>query len=184
MEAYVLQYLLFLSLSGCMVPFSYYMVTANGSGFFPVSSTSYLDSPYWLTMSRRTRKLLVIFQLCAAVGYSIFQIWIATEHHHFVGVLSDRWVLVVTLLALLISASQWPIAAFYGIKCPQDGWSVLYACTCLWITAGCGLLYLFASFQERAPIHIVISNIFFCLVVVGADGMVWAALCIRQYLTF
>lgn len=173
-------YLLFLFLTGFIVPFSYYMVTMNGSGYFPIESKSYIESPYWLDLGPGTRRILVFFQLLAAVGYLVFQIWISYELDTFTGLLSNRLILVLLELVLLASASLWPVAAYFVLKYPASVISTWIACIMLWITAACGLIYLFSFSQEQAPVYIIISSVFFCFIVVGADGIVWSALCFRK----
>ena len=175
-------YLLFLFLTGFMVPFSYYMVTMNGSGYFPIQSKSYIESPYWLDLGATARRILVFFQLFAAVGYLVFQIWISYELDTFTGLLSNRLILVLLEFSLLTSASLWPVGAYFVLKYPTSAISTWIACIMLWITAACGLIYLFAFSQEQAPLYIILSSIFFCLVVVGADGIVWSALRFRKLL--
>lgn len=175
-------YLLFIFLTGFMVPFSYYMVTMNGSGYFPIESKSYLESPYWLDLGLRSRRVLMSFQVLAAIGYLVFQIWISYELDTFTGLLSNRLYLVILELALLTSASLWPIGAYFVLKYPTNIISTWFTCIMLWVTAACGLIYFFGFFQEQAPLYIMVSGLFFCFIVVGADGIVWSALCFRRLL--
>ena len=158
------------------------MVTMNGSGYFPIESKSYVESPYWLDLGLRTRRVLISFQVLAGIGYLVFQIWISYELDTFTGLLSDRLYLVILELALLISASLWPIGAYYVLKDPANIISTWFTCVMLWITAACGLIYLFGFSQEQAPFYIMVSSFFFCFIVVGADGIVWSALCFRRLL--
>jgi hypothetical protein len=174
-------YLTSLSLMGIVVPFSYVFVTANASGLFPVTSESYLDSPYWLSIPRRVRSYMVAFQLLAAGGYILFQGWIAVNLSSLQSFLGNRWFLFLNALALLAASSAWPVAAYYAVTRPTRILPVVCSCALLWTTAASGILYLVGCVMEEAPLYIVTGTVFFFLVTTVADGIVWAAVCIRHH---
>ena len=176
-------YLFFVILLGTLVPVSYAMIIYNVSGLFPVESTSsYLNSPYWLSIPKGVRKWLVPLQLLAACGYIAHHIWIASNLQTLTTFFRNRWLLVFNPIVLIVTSSLWPLATYYAITRPRKFTPVVIACIALWSTAACGILNLVGTVMEYAPWYIVLGNTMFCIVVVLADGIGWAWVCISEYM--
>ena len=180
-------YALFVALLGVSVPVAYVMILANASGQFSVedASPSYVNSPYWLTIPRGVRPVLILFQLLAVVGYIGFQTWIVLHMDKLTAsFLQHRGVLVYMNISLILSAAIWPVPAYYVVAKPGSALSTLASAICLWITASSGLLFLIGLILESAPTVVVIGSVAFCIVTVLADGMWWVVASVRRYMRY
>lgn len=175
-------YISFVALIGFAVPFSYSMIIGNLSGLFPIKSSSYLDSPYWLTLPRRVRPLLVLLQLLAAIGYIGVQTWIVLNLGNLTSFLQNRILLVNLNLALIFASALWSISAYYVVTMPGSTIAILTSSCFLSITAGCGITFLIGLIDESAHPVVIVGNIAFCIVTVLADALWWNFASLQRYM--
>lgn len=174
------------SLTGAAVLLSYLIVFA-GVGGFPsppnVTSTSYLDSPYWLGVPKETIVSIVVLQGMALVGYLTWLWWIATASEDDLtdSLLTYPSARVLLLQVFLLSSCAWPFAAYYYMLQRTVGRSIL-ACLPLWAAAGAIILLIGGTFEAKAPPAPTIGILLLGTVVVLADGVGWAAVCIKSTL--
>lgn len=131
----------------------------------------YLTHVYWFGMDPQVVKVLVVFQVLAAIGFCLaVTSWIVQPP--IGGVMGAPWAVPVTLAILLATAIAWPLALYHDRR-----WLVVLS---LVGTAVCTILLLAGSIEEVSPRWwVVLGFLLLGLVTVLADAVVWNANYIR-----
>ena len=171
----------FISLLGIAILFSYLLVFGNIGNTFNIdgNSYSYIDSPYWLGISKNNIYVIIGFQVLAAIGYIMWIIWLCTETNYGTSILRFRWVRSLLVSSFLLSSALWPFSAYYYLISPSLSRSLL-CCSSLWISALSVILMLAGTFEADSPAYATIGILFLSTVVVLADGVGWSARCIQD----
>ena len=171
------------ALAGLLVLGSYVVVLFDVFRWFDLGqdgSSSYFESPYWLRMHPDSVKAISVLQVVAGVGFLIWCGWlILGEDRTFENsILSTLpWRIGVVQMFLWASA-LWPFGAYYH-KRNNNTWSAIVACIPLWVASLAAILMIGGTFEAKASAVPTVGVLVFGTIVVLADGVGWAALCIK-----
>jgi hypothetical protein len=173
----------FASLLGMAIAFSYVLVFGNITNSFNFDGIvySYVDSPYWLGTSKNNIYSLIVFQLFAALGYTLWLFWACTETNYGTSILRFKWVRSLLIVLFLGSSVAWPYSAYYYMLSPSLSRSLL-TCSCLWISSIAVTLLVAGTFEADPPFYALVGILLLANVVVLADGVGWSARCIQDAL--
>ena len=171
------------SILGLAVVGSYVVVLGNVNDAFPLphpppASSSYFDSPYWLGIPHTTAAGLTVLQLCAAVGYVVWFVWLVSTPPPLHGLLSTAAAQAGLLGGFLVASVAWPYAAYALLHRPHSLGRALLSCLPLWAAAVCVILLIGGTFEARAPVLPTVGILLLGQVVVLADGVGWSALAV------
>ena len=173
-------------ISGAFVIGSYALVLADVAGVFtlPLPPTSgYLESHYWLGMPRDSIVGIIVLQLLAGIGFVVWSIWLSSKEDYIIenSILSTLANRIVLVQVFLWASVAWPFATYFYMLQRTLSRAIL-ACVPLWIAALATILLIGGTFEARAPVLPTVSILLFGNVVVLADGVGWAAVCIKSTL--
>lgn len=178
--------LLSTGISGAFVLLSYAVVLADVVGMFPLPvseyapTSGYLDSHYWLNMPRDTIVGIIVMQVLAGIGFVIWVFWLAGKEDYVIedSLLSTLEVRITIIQVFLWASTAWPFFTHYFMLQRTLARAIL-ASIPLWIAATAIILLIGGTFEARAPALPTLSILFLGNVVVLADGVGWAAVCIK-----
>ena len=175
-------------ITGALVLASYAVVLADVTGFFPLPKTftptsGYIDSHYWLGMKSDSIIAIIVLQVLAGVGFVVWEIWLATHGDYTFpnSILSTLAFRIILIQVFLWASFAWPFLTYFYMH-DQTLSRAILACVPLWIAALATIIMIGGTFEAQAPPHAILSILFFGLVVVLADGVGWAAVCIKTTL--
>lgn len=164
------------------VLFTYAIVLFDAFGDFPLperhrrSSTSYLESPYWLGMPKSTTTFIVVMQGFAAIGYVLWQMSLVMIRPTRGLFVDPRWLVFANML-FLVPSILWPFAAYQLL---QDETSISWALAssaCLWAASAGMTLLVAGTFEDLRETPWAALGIYLTAsIVVVADGVGWSAI--------
>lgn len=165
---------------GFAVILSYVLVLGNIFNNFDIGipNSGYLNSAYWLGMSRNNVISIGIFQILAIVGYVCWIYWICTENSYGDSILRFPTVKVVSIISFFIGAVAWPYAAFV-FMIDKTPFKAILCCSTLWISAVANIIMMAGTFEANAPSYAVVGIVSLGTVVILIDGIGWSSLCIQ-----
>lgn len=138
-----------------------------------VKGFNYLRHPFWLSLPVWSIRIIVVFQLLAALGFIVAIIGWAYEPPKKCFLEPANIVVSVIVALLIISACVWPFATALKMH-----WATVIS---LIITAACSICLLIgACLEVNRRWWIITSLIFLCLITAGADGLMWNILYIQK----
>ena len=173
----------FASLLGISIAVSYVFVFGNVTNAFQFDGIvhSYVDSPYWLGVSKNNVYSIIVFQALAAIGYIMWLFWVCTETNYGTSILRFRWVRSLLIVLFLGFSTLWPFSAYYYIISPSLARSLL-TCFCLWMASISVILMVAGTFEAESPPYALVGILLLANVVVIADGVGWSSRCIQHSL--
>jgi hypothetical protein len=147
-------------------------VIASYIWVFSKNKGNYVTHEYWYGLDESVVKLLIFFQVLAAIGFLMAILtWIIAPP---VGGVLDPWyALPTTLLFFFITAIIWPFATHFEIE-----WLVVLS---LIGTAICTIVLLAGSVEENNPRWwVVLGLMLLSIVTVLSDAIIWNANYIRN----
>jgi uncharacterized membrane protein YesL len=143
---------------------SYYAVFFK---LYKSNSKSYATHEFWFGMNETFVRILIIFQVLAAIGFiTAISSWIKNPPNS--GIMSIKYVLFVTLLIFFIGSIIWPFAVYYKKHIIVVGSVVFVALSSILLLAG--------SIEEKnSRWYVILGLLALCLVTVLADAILWNA---------
>lgn len=143
---------------------SYYIVFTK---LYKSKGTSYFKHDFWFGLNEPLVKFLTFFQICAAVGFVIANIyWLKEEPVG--GIMGNSNVRFVTLALFFIFSAIWTFSVYY-----KKHFLTVFS---LVIVAISSILLLAGSIEEKNPrMPVIIGFFYLCVVTVLADGVIWNA---------
>ena len=136
--------------------------------FIRLCPGNYFTHPFWLGLDEKVIRLLVVFQLLAAVGFIIgIGAWILEPPSS--GIMGrNYWILPLVLSLFFVFVVTWAPATFYNFP-----WAVVLSLVGTAITS---ILLLAGSIEEDRPRwYIVLGLILLSIVTVLSDAVLWNA---------
>jgi hypothetical protein len=166
---------------------AYAVVLFDVTGLFPLpteSGNGYLDSPYWLGMPRDAVIVVTVMQIFAAVGLVGWVAWLdgMSDYQLERSILSTLETRIALVQIFLWSSVAWPFLTYRFMTDRANTTRAVTACVPLWIAAVAVLLMIGGTFEARAPALPTLAVMLAGNVVVLADGVGWAAVCIKSTL--
>ena len=174
------------AVTGLFVLISYAVVLVDVAGIFTLQlppTSGYLESHYWLGMPKESITGIVVLQVVAGIGFVAWVVWlVGMDDYTLQGSILSTLPWRIALIQTFLWASVfWPFGAYFYMLNRTLG-RALVACIPLWIAALATILMIGGTFEARAPVVPTLGMLMFGLIVVLADGVGWAAVCIKTTL--
>lgn len=132
------------------------------------SHTSYINHPFWFNTPENIVKILIFFQIFAAIGFlTTISSWLINPPKK--GIMKDN-MLFYTLCLFFISAIAWPIATHH-----KSHFLTVFS---LILTAIASILLLAGTIEEDKndiKWYKVLGMLCLCITTVLGDGVIWNA---------
>lgn len=150
-------------LLGIMVLVAYYVCFTKLQ-----SPAPYHLHSMWFDMPMSYRYLCIVFQVMAIVGFLLFCVYyVQQDAARGLFTYLDGHMTTILVATFLLASIAWPI--FTTVHMPN------LSVTSLVVAAMACMLLLAGAVEDRVPIHIIISIMVLCIVVVLQDGVMWNA---------